>query len=82
MIAAKRRVQREGEVIHLVAREFFDFSNLLRTAGQRKPGQKPEDVFIPEQHSFVLIPFPLEWYSYLNLRWFLKWWQKHPATRF
>jgi error-prone DNA polymerase len=35
MIGAKGRVQREGEVIHLIAREFFDFSGLLRTVGDR-----------------------------------------------
>ncbi len=33
MIGVKGRVQREGEVIHLVAREFSDLSSLLRTVG-------------------------------------------------
>jgi error-prone DNA polymerase len=51
MIGAKGRVQREGEVIHLIAREFFDLSNLLRTVGDRELGQKPRDIFISEQRS-------------------------------
>jgi DNA polymerase III alpha subunit len=42
MIGAKGCVQREGDVIHLVAREFFDLSNLLRTVGTRGgPSQLP-----------------------------------------
>jgi error-prone DNA polymerase len=49
IIGARGRVQREGEVIHLVAGEFFNLSSLLRTVGQRDLGQKPGDIFISEQ---------------------------------
>ena len=51
MTGAKARVRREGEVIPLVSREFFDLSRLLRTVGQRELGQKPGDIFIPKQRS-------------------------------
>jgi hypothetical protein len=62
MIGVKGRVQREGEIIHLVAREFFDLSSLLRTVGQRERRQKEGDIFIPDQHpasgqsAFTLFP--------------------------
>jgi error-prone DNA polymerase len=59
MIAAKGHVQREGEVIHLVAREFFDLSDLLRTVGNRELGQKPRDIFISEQRSASGIKAPV-----------------------
>jgi error-prone DNA polymerase len=59
MIGSKGRVQREGEVIHFVAREFFDLSNLLRTVGNRELGQKPRDIFISEQCSASGIKVPV-----------------------
>jgi error-prone DNA polymerase len=34
MIAAKGRLQREGEVVHLIAQELFDLSGLLRSVGE------------------------------------------------
>ncbi len=49
MIGVRGRVQRESEVIHLVAQEFFDLPNLLRTVGRRELGQKPGDTFIPDE---------------------------------
>jgi len=36
MIAARGRVQREGEVIHLVAEHLIDLSDLLRSVGERE----------------------------------------------
>jgi error-prone DNA polymerase len=36
MLACRGRVQREGEVIHLVAEELVDLSDLLRSVGQRE----------------------------------------------
>ena len=36
MIACHGRLQREGEVIHVVARELIDFSGLLRSVGERE----------------------------------------------
>jgi error-prone DNA polymerase len=59
MIGAKGRVQREGEVIHFVAQEFFDLSNLLRSVGTRELGQKPRDIFISEQRSVSGIKVPV-----------------------
>jgi error-prone DNA polymerase len=47
MIATKGRVQREGEVIHFVAQEFFDLSNLLHSVGSRELVQKPGDIGDP-----------------------------------
>ena len=35
MIGARGRVQREGEVIHLVAEHLIDLSDLLRSVGER-----------------------------------------------
>src|SRR4029450_1090986 len=35
MIACRGRVQREGEVIHLVAEHLIDLSGLLRSVGDR-----------------------------------------------
>jgi hypothetical protein len=35
MIAAKGRIQREGDVVHLVTLELTDLSGLLRQVGER-----------------------------------------------
>ncbi|HUN41561.1 MAG TPA: error-prone DNA polymerase [Acetobacteraceae bacterium] len=45
MIACRGRVQREGEVIHLVAEELEDMTNLLRSVGHRGdvPPRPPGD---------------------------------------
>ncbi len=38
MIAVRGRVQREGEVVHVVAQEFFDLTDLLHSVGDRGDG--------------------------------------------
>ena len=38
MIAVKGRIQREGEVVHLIAQELHDLSALLRGVGEREDG--------------------------------------------
>jgi error-prone DNA polymerase len=63
MVAIKGRVQREGEVIHFVTQEFFDFSGLLRTVGNRGGpsktlGHKPRNIDIPELRSTSGIKVP------------------------
>jgi error-prone DNA polymerase len=50
LLACRGRVQREGEVIHLIAEHLIDLSNLLRTVGERNElvllplGRKPWDI--------------------------------------
>jgi error-prone DNA polymerase len=36
MIAARGRIQREGEVVHLIVEELHDLSELLRSLGERE----------------------------------------------
>jgi error-prone DNA polymerase len=38
MIAARGRIQREGEVVHLIVEELRDLSELLRSLGAREDG--------------------------------------------
>jgi error-prone DNA polymerase len=38
MIAARGRIQREGEVVHLIVEELRDLSELLRSVGEREDG--------------------------------------------
>ena len=56
MMAVEGRVQREGEVIHLVAERLVDLSELLRSVGEHDQpaagesglGRKPRDIYIPD----------------------------------
>jgi DNA polymerase III alpha subunit len=36
LIGVRGRLQREGDVVHLIAREVFDLSGLLRSVGARE----------------------------------------------
>jgi error-prone DNA polymerase len=66
MIGVEGRVQREGEVIHLVAERLVDLSELLRsvgehdqpTAGEDGLGRKPRDIYIPDLRSGAGIKVP------------------------
>ena len=42
MIACQGRVQRDGSVVHVVARDLLDLSALLRTVGEQDEGTMPD----------------------------------------
>jgi error-prone DNA polymerase len=42
MIAVAGRVQREGEVVHVIARTLADLSALLRSLGEREDASPPQ----------------------------------------
>jgi error-prone DNA polymerase len=43
MIAVAGRVQREGEVVHVIARTLTDLSSLLHSVGERDSATPPQD---------------------------------------
>jgi error-prone DNA polymerase len=47
MLGVMGRVQKQGEVIHLVAERLEDLSGLLASVGSKdQPGHKPRDIYI------------------------------------
>ncbi|MCB8822493.1 error-prone DNA polymerase [Microvirga rosea] len=46
MLGCRGRVQREGQVIHVIAQWFIDYSDLLRSVGQRGGGQQPDSLVV------------------------------------
>ena len=51
MIAVEGRIQREGDVVHLVAAGLHDLSDLLASLGDRDPGAPPPDLGADPSHS-------------------------------
>jgi error-prone DNA polymerase len=43
MIACRGRVQRGGDVVHVVAEHFIDMSGLLKTVGDRDEAPREDD---------------------------------------
>ena len=55
LLACRGRVQREGEVIHLVAEHLIDLSDLLRSVGERNEPFPLPSVRTPSGRRFATV---------------------------